>query len=203
MRLYFAPEDSLCREIGRKIFSGVLPGQHVEPLGKVTGNGDLRSSIKKFMNLVKQSHENKVFLITDLDNRPCAPALIGDWLKGHVLPANFYLRIAVREAESWVLADHKAMVDFFGSKLEGHLPVDPDSLPDPKKKLLSLVKKHGKREIRNTFVSEKDAASSQGIGYQEILSEYIGSYWDYDRAAGLSDSLMRAIRSVRNLGGGS
>ena len=50
-----------------------------------------------------------VLVITDLDRVACAATLIRGWTANDTLPVTLLLRVAVREVEAWLLADHDAM----------------------------------------------------------------------------------------------
>jgi hypothetical protein len=98
-------------------------------------------------------------------------------------------RVAVREVEAWVLADHVAMRELVGGK--GVFPVDPDALPDPKQTLLGLAKRASKT-IRNDMIKSQEGQLSQGLGYNARLTHWINTAWSPERAADRSPSLARA-----------
>lgn len=106
------------------------------------------------------------------------------------------LRIAVREVESWVLADHEAMRKLIGKK--GTLPPEPDELPDPKQHLLKLAKLAA-RPVREDLVKATGAVASQDIGYNRRLTAWVGSNWSPERAAQRSPSLQRTREHLKEL----
>lgn len=66
-----------------------------------SGNGYIKTTINGFNQAAVAL---PFFVLTDLDRYECAPSLIGNWLKGGCAP-NLIFRVAVREAEAWLLAD--------------------------------------------------------------------------------------------------
>ena len=106
------------------------------------------------------------------------------------------MRIAEREIESWLLADHEAFEKLIGNK--SRLPVEPDKLPDPKRHLLTLARK-APREVREDLVAQKGALAKQGIGYNRRLVGWVQEEWSPERAATRSPSLSRAINAVREV----
>jgi len=153
-------------------------------LGK-TGNGYLRSK----MNSWYQMAQHQVMLVlTDLDRANCLVEFRDQWLATEP-PHNLLLRIAVREVESWVLADHVAMRALIGTK--GVLPVAPDELADPKQSLLRLAKSAPK-QIRDDLLKTIDGNMAQGLGYNARLTAWVRSEWSPERAAERSPSLAKA-----------
>ena len=122
--------------------------------------------------------------------------LRADWLEGLPCPENLMLRVAVREAESWLLADHEAMRQLIGSK--GVLLRNPDELPDPKKFVLQLAEK-ASRDVRLDMVRASGAVSGQGIGYNARLTALVSTAWSPERAAERSPSLGRARVRLRQM----
>jgi len=192
-RIALATEDLLSESLGLQLLAEInVAPEHIQRLRK-DGCGYLRSKVAawKAMALHKP-----VLLITDLDRVACPQELRTAWLAGSPTPPDLLLRIAVREVESWVLADHEAMRQLIGRK--GKLPPIPDELPDPKSHLLQLAKL-ASREVREDLVKEKGAVASQGIGYNARLQAWIASSWSAERAAARSPSLARARRRLQEL----
>jgi hypothetical protein len=53
------------------------------------------------------------------------------------------VRVAVREVESWVLADRRRIANFLSAPLNS-IPMDPEQLDDPKMALLTLARAHAR-----------------------------------------------------------
>lgn len=192
--LIIAVEDKLSEAIAKKtarhVFGG---GVHLQP---IVGNGfgSLRKKLPSFRNA---SHQYPLWLLTDLDRWPCPATLIGQWTGGQALPANFSFRVAVREIESWLLADREVIAGFLGISI-AKIVRDPDEIDDPKQYLVNLAK-NGKREIRDDIVPRKGSASSQGFGYNARLCEFVENEWSPHRASDWSRSLRRAITRLSEL----
>ena len=187
MDIALATEDELSEAIGLRLIAE-SPFRDSEPLLlRKNGFGYLKSRMHSWRQLAQRQ---LVLVLTDLDQLSCPPVLLGEWRGGSKpLPRNLLLRVAVREIESWVLADHQAMRALIGHK--GRLPSDPDVLCDPKQHLLGLVRL-APREIRRDLLVERGAIASQGIGYNRRLVNWVQTTWCPDRAAERSASLMRA-----------
>lgn len=180
-----ATEDQLSEAIALRLIADI-PTPHVVQLklGK-TGNGYLKSK----MNSWYQMAQHQVMLVlTDLDRANCLVEFRDQWLVT-APPKNLLLRIAVREVESWVLADHIAMRTLIGGK--GVLPAAPDDLVDPKQSLLKLAKSAPK-QVREDLLKTIDDNLAQGLGYNARLTAWISSEWSPQRAAERSPSLARA-----------
>jgi hypothetical protein len=158
------------------------------------GNGYLRSRIKSFCEI---SRQQPVLLITDLDHGQCPAALIGYWFGDQQRLDDILVRVAVREIESWLLADHTAMASFMGIASRS-LPRSPDDLIDPKSHLISLARR-GPRDVREALVPAVQAIAAQGVGYNSKLAKFVRESWRPVRAAMRSPSLTRARNRIAEL----
>ena len=159
------------------------------------GNGYLRARMRNFCQLAR--HE-PLLLITDLDSWPCPAALCSQWLRGLARPSTMLVRVAVREVESWLLADHEAIEILLGRRPTPRLPMQTDRIANPKAFLLGLACKAA-REVRLDLCTESGAEVRQGIGYNARLGGFVREAWDPQRAAQRSDSLRRARQRLREL----
>ena len=188
-----ATEDELSEAIGlRLIAESPFHEADVLPLRR-NGSGYLKSKVESWRQLAGQQ---VVLLLTDLDQIDCPVALRNEWLGTRPVPDRLLLRIAVREIESWVLADHDAMRKLIGDR--GKLPPAPDELGDPKAFLLNLVRKYAPRDVKQDLLAERGAMASQGLGYNRRLVAWVKSDWSPDRAAARSPSLLRARQALRD-----
>lgn len=188
-----ATEDELSEAIGlRLIAESPFHEADVLPLRR-NGSGYLKSKVESWCQLAGQQ---VVLLLTDLDQIDCPVALRNEWLGTRPVPDRLLLRIAVREIESWVLADHDAMRKLIGDR--GKLPPAPDELGDPKAFLLNMVRKYAPRDVKQDLLAERGAMASQGLGYNRRLVAWVKSDWSPDRAAARSPSLLRARQALRD-----
>jgi hypothetical protein len=136
-------------------------------------------------------------VVRDLDeDADCAPSLIAARVPQ---PAPFLcLRIAVRQIESWLVADRVEMAAFLGVPLE-RVAREPDRLPDPKRHLVELARQSRRRDIRDGLAVRSGSGIDVGPAYVPLLTEFVECRWSPRRAAeeGRSDSLVRTVRRLR------
>lgn len=193
MPMALATEDILSEAIGLRLLAELPVPVTPNLLLRKDGFGYLRSGMNNWRQLAQRQ---TVLILTDLDQVACPVAMKADWLSNKPPPANLMLRIAVREVESWVLADHEAMRKLIGKK--GTLPPKPDELTDPKQHLLKLAKLAA-RPVREDLVKATGAVASQGIGYNSRLTAWVGSDWSPERASQRSPSLQRTRVRLKEL----
>jgi hypothetical protein len=186
--LYLGVEDRLSEAVGNELITHVFGGAANFTLMMKEGAGYLRSRVPNFCQLARHS---LVLVITDLDHIDCAPTLVNRWIGIAPKPANFLLRVAVREIESWLMADRESMADFLGIP-HARVPREIEQVADPKRTLLELAKRAPK-EIRSDLLPARNSASRQGLGYNERLTQFTQARWNIPRARQNSDSLNRAI----------
>lgn len=189
-----ATEDELSEAVGKRLLVDAGFKAQPSPILRKGGSGYLRSKMDSWCEIASRK---PVLLITDLDNIDCPPELLRTWVGARKMPGNLILRVAVREVEAWLMADHLALRSLIGNK--GALPPNPDILPDPKQHLLRLISRLARRDIRNDLVAQNGAIASQGLGYNTRLSEFVATAWNPERAAMRSNSLFRARSRLREL----
>jgi hypothetical protein len=158
------------------------------------GFGYLKSNVEKYIEASKQC---PVLMLTDLDKSTCAPALVAEWTRGMEAPSWFMLRVAVREVESWLLADRDGLSEYLGfskAKLNKH----PEQIDDPKAYLLQVARS-AKRELRHGMLPAPGSPARQGFEYNSILCRFVSGVWSTKRAAESSDSLRKTIARLRAL----
>ena len=129
------------------------------------GNGYLINKLTSFRSM---SQREPVLVITDLDQVDCPPTLIHAWSNEGPFPENLLLRVAVREAEAWVLADRAGAAGLLGIS-PNRIPLNPEEINDPKQFLLNLARR-ASREVRSELIASTRAVASQGLGYNRVLS---------------------------------
>lgn len=154
------------------------------------GFGYIKKNLSGFNNAAKGC---PFFVLTDLDTVDCAPSLIKSWLKVPVQP-NLIFRVAVREIESWLLADIEGFSAYTGISV-ANFPKNPEELIDPKLELLNLIRKCRKRDIREDILP-RDEFAAIGPNYNGRLAEYVCSFWNIERASKRSRSLLKAIQHL-------
>ncbi|MCK9215302.1 MAG: hypothetical protein WBI05_13655 [Rhodoferax sp.] len=189
-----ATEDQLSEAIALRLIADIPTPHFIQhKLGK-TGRGYLKSKMNSWYQMAQ--HQVMVVL-TDLDRANCLVEFRDQWLVT-APPQNLLLRIAVREVESWVLADHVAMRALIGVK--GVLPAAPDELADPKQSLLKLARSAPK-DIRADLLKTIGGNLTQGLGYNARLTAWVNSEWSPQRAAERSPSLARARSRLNDVVG--
>ncbi|MBS3996906.1 MAG: hypothetical protein KGZ67_06140 [Hydrogenophaga sp.] len=193
-QLLVVGEDELSCSLGQQLVAQVLPAWKLsrDPINK-RGVTKLIPELHRF---VEQSRFQPVLCIADTD-RMCPVQWLKDW-SPNVMHHQFFLRLAVPEAESWVLADRKAMSEFFKISA-AQIKADPEQLNDPKREVLRLALKSKVRRLRDEMVSTTDITKT-GSGYNVHLSALVRENWQASRASERSSSLERAIRRLTEFG---
>ncbi len=181
-----ATEDELSEAMALRLISELKRPHHVMHKLGLRGSGYLRS---KMGNWCQMADRQIMMVLTDLDRANCIVDFRNEWLAGRPLPETLVFRIAVREVESWALADHEAMRELVGKK--GVLPTEPDSLADPKQTFLGFAK-IASRSVRQDLLKVSDGQLRQGLGYNARLTHWVNTSWNPSRAAARSPSLARA-----------
>jgi hypothetical protein len=138
-------------------------------------------------------------VLRDLDHdATCAPALVQKLLPD---PApQMCLRIAIRAAEAWLLADRERMSKFLGVTL-ARIPSDPEKLDNPKRLVVDLARRSRLRAIREDMVPAVGTSASVGPGYTARIIEFAAKFWRPAVAAQNSESLSRCLERLRSITG--
>jgi hypothetical protein len=188
-------EDELSEAVVRRVLQQVRVGYAVGTCYRPGGFGYIRRKIRAFNQAARHC---PYLVLTDLDKGECAPALIERWLNEAPHP-NLLFRVAVREVESWLLADAKGFARFLGISAQ-HVPSDPDGLPDPKRRLIELARLSRRRDLRDSIVPRHGSTATVGPDYNGCLAGFVAGNWNSVKAAARSDSLRRfrsAVQSFR------
>ncbi len=130
-------------------------------------------------------------VLTDLDNYPCAPELINEWLPAGKHP-NLLFRIAVREVEAWLLADANNLSHFLNVK-GTFIPAQPDAVVDAKAALIRVASTSRSKAIRDSIMPKRGSTAKQGPDYNGRLGLFVRNHWDVDAAKANSESLSRTL----------
>ena len=185
-------EDDLSEAVMTKILMQFSGKYEIYQSYPGNGFGYLKANIRGFN---QASVVNPHFMLTDLDNYEYAVSLKSDWIDFD-LNSNFIFRIAVREVESWLLADRDGLSRFLNISI-ANLPLNPDNVADPKNTLIQLAKRSKKRTIKDDIVPINKNASI-GPNYNGCLTEFVYKIWSIDKAALQSESLRRAYEKLRD-----
>jgi len=197
--IYFTSvyEDELTHQIMMKLYN--LFKEYFTEIKAIPcrGNGKIKRQIKAYN---KASQFGYYFVITDLDDNECAPSLIKDWMPEQQ-NSQLLFRVAVREIESWLLADRANFASFF-SISQQLIPLNPDNEKNPKQTVIALAKRSKKREIREAIVPIDDYVKT-GPRYNIKLQYFIQNNWCIDSARKISRSLDKAIIALEKIANSS
>lgn len=187
-------EDALSCALGERLVATALPDWQLsaEPVNK-NGITKLVASFGRYAQLAH--HVLPVLCVADTDGR-CAVELMNAWI-GPAYTDRLIVRLAVSEAESWVIADRTGFAHDLGVPLN-KLPHSPDIEADPKRLVLTLLRRSTKRILRDEAVSGIDP-TKPGSGYNFHLCKFVRNNWDAQRGAACSPSLARALMRLRRL----
>ncbi|MDE0041965.1 MAG: hypothetical protein OXT74_08015 [Candidatus Poribacteria bacterium] len=192
--IILAVEDTLSDVVSTKILRHFGIEIHVRIPNTYQGNTYLRRRAAELNRSAKGPPY--VFMFTDLDSpKRCVPELIQSWVKAPLNPG-FFLRVAVMEIESWVMADRGSLAAFLSIPV-ARIPVTPDDISDPKECLVSLASESKKKSIRDQLVPPRSAATARvGPEYNSRLSQFVRDDWNLERAAAVSPSLKRTVDRI-------
>lgn len=187
-------EDELSGAVIDRILSTYRPDLYVHKRVQCNGCGKIKKNLLNYNKTAKSGFP--YFILTDLDTALCAPQLIDEWTKQTPLSSNLFFRVAVREVESWILADRKNLAELLGITIS-KIPVDTDSIPDPKQLICNLARKSRKKGVREG-IPPKDLYAVQGYDYNAILGRFIQNKWNICNAIEYSSSLKRTVERLED-----
>jgi hypothetical protein len=178
------------------LFAGAKPG----PIYGKNGKDYIQKHLKGYN---KAARYRPWVVLVDLDHDAnCAPPFRVQWLP-RTAP-NMCFRVAVREVESWLLADREHLAHFLSVSVS-RIPANPDAVDEPKSLMVNLARHSRRREIREDMVPRPESGRNVGPAYASRLIEFVedvASGWRPDVAARSSDSLKRCLRCLNRLTGG-
>ena len=188
-------EDDLCCVLGTRLVAACLPTWTLAsaPINK-RGVTRLAPEVPRYINYAR--HVHPVLCIADTDGK--CPATLSSLWQAKGKSDDFLLRLAVQEAEAWVLADADALAQALAIP-PGIVPRDPDNIADAKTTLVGLARRSSKRSVRRDFVSDFDQTKA-GSGYVRALCEVVKASWRAAVASERSPSLKRAMKRLEELG---
>jgi len=189
-------EDKLTQAVLHKCIQVYLPEFQISRSEVKGGRGNVQRELNAYSNLAKVL---PVLVGVDLDGDECAPALLRKWQGTYQSHDNFLMRIAVREIESWVLADRKRFAKFIDGKSDD-ISKNPDAFEDPKLELLTLANQTAKAELRRELVPRNFGRYPRiGPAYNLQMCKFVLEKWRPHVAKNYSNSLSRAITAIQTL----
>jgi len=158
------------------------------------GNGRLRSIAQRFIPSAKAGL--CVIIVTDLDTVPTPNELGKVWFNINCLselPHAFIFRIAIREIESWIMADRVGFSTYMSFSMS-NLPVQVDDIADPKGYLLNLIQRKCNKKWQKDMLPLK--SQHIGLEYNPRLVRFIEESWNVENAMKSSESLFRSINRI-------
>lgn len=186
-------EDELSEELLKAILSQVVPRMEIVTTFGYRGNSYLKRNVRAFNTSAKGM---PYLMLTDLDTYACPGELIGDWIN---VPFhhNLIFRVAVREVESWLLADRGRISDFLGVP-KSRIPANIDSEKNPKQFLVNLARKSRFSKIIKAIVPPANSTARIGVDYNHSLIWFVREKWRAEDAARNSESLRRCITRLKS-----
>jgi len=186
-------EDSLSEAVLRKLLA---KSQRQFAVGTCYCQGGFGYIKNKIMGFNLAARGTPFLVLTDLDQATCPPELLDQWLPTSKHP-NLIFRIAVREVEAWLLADQKGFARF--SRIpERKIPKNSEGIPNPKEKLIELVKQSPLAGLRTDIVPREGTTAKIGPNYNGKLIDFVNSKWDISMAQKNSNSLQKTVRALDN-----
>ncbi len=195
--VFLAVEDDLSEAVAHQLLRRVCGASCVPQRlggGRARGSGQIRKNLSQYIDLASKQ---PVAVITDLDDRICPIALISDWFGSRKVPAGMAFRIAVRETESWLMADRSGFSAFLDVP-EHLIPDNVHSIAQPKEYLIRIANR-AKRDLRSEILPARGSLARQGLGYNDALSRFVRESWNTETAKTGSESLRRAISGLERL----
>jgi len=196
MIAYYCVEDSLSRAVALRLLSPYPDIYLTELAPQQGGNAMMRSRFGSYCQLAQH---HPTIILTDLDATPCAPELRAGWLASaqvrEPLPDGMAFCIAVREVESWLLADAERFANFLGVRPQAIDP-QPERNLDPKQHVLELARRSRRREVREGLPPPAGSDGKVGLEYNPLMEDFARHAWRPDVAAANSASLRRAMDRI-------
>ena len=156
------------------------------------GYGNLKNTACRFIRAEKSGIWS--IFVTDLDQFETVHSLCNNWFGlscFRQLPSQMIFRIAVREVESWIIADKEGIAEFLNVAVANFTDL-PDNISDPKQFIFKVIR----HKCRNKKYKEMLPLRGQAIGieYNPQIVSFITNNWNIENAMNKSPSLKRAIQ---------
>jgi hypothetical protein len=166
-------------------------------LGGVYGKNGKHHLHQKLYAYNQAARQSPWVVLVDLDmDADCAPPFCTAWLPQR--SPRMCFRVAVRAVEAWLMADRERLAKFLGVPLS-RVPLNPETVADPKAKMVDLAKMSRMRSIREDMVPRPDSGRAVGPAYPSRLIEFATTLWRPEVAANRADSLARCRIRIQEL----
>ena len=126
----------------------------------LNGKAQIRQSLHGYNEAARHS---PWFVLVDLDNdADCVPPFRVSWLPDPAPKMCF--RVAVREVETWLMADRERLAGFLGVALSRN-PDRPEELANPKRQMVDLARRSRKAAIKQDMVPREGSGRDVGPAY--------------------------------------
>ena len=202
MDIFIVGEDEVTRNIIQRLVYYCSENYNILTSFPARG-GRIKSLVQNYNTL---SAENPVVLLTDIDTYDCAPSLINQWFSTVPKNDNFLVRVAIDEAEAWLMADREGFADYFKvpidkiptSKVLSRFRPSVKEMDFPYKSSLFMMRQiipfTSKNDFKISLIPEDGI--SKGPLYNSSIVPFIGR-WDIENAILNSTSLERTVNRLR------
>ena len=192
--IHVVSEDSLSECVATKIVKLYLKNHIPYPIHTGGGKSKILRRILQYNKSAKHLH---FFIIIDLDREQCLAHFIKNCFKNQPLKKGMIFRVAVREIESWILADINGFYNYFTIPKQ-KLSSNPDKLNKPKQHLVNIIDQYcKKRTYKENIIPYKNSNAIVGPGYNSEMIKFIHNSWNVERARKNSESLNRCIMALK------
>lgn len=108
------------------------------------------------------------------------------------------LRLAVRETESWLMADAEGLSRFLSAPV-ADIPADPDAEDDAKGALVRAASHSHRSDVRRMMVPAPHMTAKVGPLYQARIMDFAWDVWSPAAARQRSPSLDRALVALERM----
>jgi hypothetical protein len=200
MKVHLVLEGGLEEPVARKLLA--LSGHNTGNVFSLRGCKNVK--IKSYKYHAITGCGDAVLVLTDyMDVGPdcaCIKQARWEYFEKHIaVPSqNFLLRFAVRELESWLIADRKGVSDFLHIPL-ARVTAAPETLADPKNELVRLARMSKSSRIRDAIVPDTRHGGQVAPGYNGVMTDFVNKVWNPEIAQRNSESLGRCLAALRRL----
>lgn len=156
------------------------------------GSAFIRDHVQQYATAARTAP--LLVVVDQMDTRlECPPQVAAAWLPHR--PPGLVFCVAVREVESWLLADRNGVAELLRIRV-GRIPKRPDEIDDPKRCLVALARQSRSSTVKRMFVPAANSTAQVGRLYTTGVQEFASSRWSIDDARRLSPSLNRCVERL-------